>query len=169
MARAALPGTPLAPGAARMVRETLADWGELALPGAEIVRERLAEDAVLVVSELVTNAVVHAGTDVELLCRLEITDGGAVGAVVRWSSPTAIPGGRSTRGVGRTGFRHTGVRAGAAVGRLPVGGVGGSRIGPGSRPICGRGCPWTGGWVSRRGWALRVGWVSRVSWVLKVG
>ncbi|MEV4446441.1 ATP-binding SpoIIE family protein phosphatase [Streptomyces mirabilis] len=83
MARAALPGTPLAPGAARrMVRETLADWGELALPGAEIVRERLAEDAVLVVSELVTNAVVHAGTDVELLCRLEITDGGAVGAVV---------------------------------------------------------------------------------------
>jgi serine phosphatase RsbU (regulator of sigma subunit)/anti-sigma regulatory factor (Ser/Thr protein kinase) len=83
MARAALPGTPLAPGAARrMVREALADWGELALPGAEIVRERLAEDAVLVVSELVTNAVVHAGTDVELLCRLEITDGGAVGAVV---------------------------------------------------------------------------------------
>jgi serine phosphatase RsbU (regulator of sigma subunit)/anti-sigma regulatory factor (Ser/Thr protein kinase) len=83
IARAALPGTPLAPGAARrMVREALADWGELALPGAEIVRERLAEDAVLVVSELVTNAVVHAGTDVELLCRLEITDGGAVGAVV---------------------------------------------------------------------------------------
>jgi serine phosphatase RsbU (regulator of sigma subunit)/anti-sigma regulatory factor (Ser/Thr protein kinase) len=65
-----------------MVREALADWGELALPGAEIVRERLAEDTVLVVSELVTNAVVHAGTDVELLCRLEITDGGAVGAVV---------------------------------------------------------------------------------------
>jgi serine phosphatase RsbU (regulator of sigma subunit)/anti-sigma regulatory factor (Ser/Thr protein kinase) len=83
IARAALPGTPLAPGAARrMVREALADWGELALPGAEIVRERLAEDTVLVVSELVTNAVVHAGTDVELLCRLEITDGGAVGAVV---------------------------------------------------------------------------------------
>ncbi|MEU9287581.1 ATP-binding SpoIIE family protein phosphatase [Streptomyces sp. NPDC048275] len=83
MARAALPGTPLAPGAARrLVREALADWAELALPGAEIVGERLAEDAVVIVSELVTNAVVHAGTDVELLCRLDITADGAVGAVV---------------------------------------------------------------------------------------
>nr|WP_248001918.1 hypothetical protein [Streptomyces sp. RPA4-2] len=65
---AALPGTPLAPGAARrLVREALADWAALALPGAETVGERLRDDAVVIVSELVTNAVVHAGTDVELV------------------------------------------------------------------------------------------------------
>ncbi|MFC7264749.1 SpoIIE family protein phosphatase [Streptomyces lutosisoli] len=72
IARTSLPGTPLAPGAARrFVRGALADWAELALPGAEIIDDRLIDDAVVVVSELVTNAVVHAGTDVELLCRLE--------------------------------------------------------------------------------------------------
>ncbi|MFE4550940.1 SpoIIE family protein phosphatase [Streptomyces sp. NPDC056785] len=75
--RAALPGTPLAPGAARgLVREALADWAALALPGAVTVGERLRDDAVVIVSELVTNAVVHAGTDVELRCRLETGDDG---------------------------------------------------------------------------------------------
>nr|WP_246458968.1 SpoIIE family protein phosphatase [Streptomyces himalayensis] len=38
---------------------------------AASVAERLIDDALVLVSELVTNAVVHAGTDVELLCRLE--------------------------------------------------------------------------------------------------
>ncbi|MFD7933927.1 SpoIIE family protein phosphatase [Streptomyces sp. NPDC059755] len=42
------------------------ETGDAGEPG-----ERLAEDTTLVVSELVTNAVVHAGTDVELACRLE--------------------------------------------------------------------------------------------------
>ncbi|WP_405831769.1 SpoIIE family protein phosphatase [Streptomyces sp. NBC_01176] len=80
--RAALPGTPLAPGAARrLVREALADWAALALPGAETVGERLRDDAVVIVSELVTNAVVHAGTDVELVCRLEIGDDAGPGAL----------------------------------------------------------------------------------------
>ncbi|MES4887742.1 ATP-binding SpoIIE family protein phosphatase [Streptomyces sp. NPDC096012] len=64
--RTALAGSPLAPGSARaLVRAALAQ-----APG---VSARLADDAVAVVSELVTNAVVHAGTDVELEWRLEGT------------------------------------------------------------------------------------------------
>lgn len=85
--RATLNGSPLAPGAARqLVRAALAEWAGLGLLGAKGAGqtgqtgevgevgepgERLAEDTTLVVSELVTNAVVHAGTDVELACRLE--------------------------------------------------------------------------------------------------
>ncbi|WP_442805053.1 ATP-binding protein, partial [Streptomyces luteogriseus] len=71
-ARATLSGSSLAPGAARaLVRAALAEWTGLGLPGAEHLTDRLADDATLVVSELVTNAVVHAGTDVEMECRLE--------------------------------------------------------------------------------------------------
>ncbi|MZF87779.1 ATP-binding protein, partial [Streptomyces sp. SID5643] len=69
---ATLPGSSLAPGAARaLVRAALTEWTGLGLPGAEHLTDRLADDAALVVSELVTNAVVHAGTDVEMECRLE--------------------------------------------------------------------------------------------------
>ncbi|MET9500686.1 SpoIIE family protein phosphatase [Streptomyces sp. NPDC006622] len=69
---ATLTGSSLAPGAARdLVRVAFAEWTALELPGARELAGRLAEDAILVVSELVTNAVVHAGTDVDLLCRLE--------------------------------------------------------------------------------------------------
>ncbi|MGW0819994.1 SpoIIE family protein phosphatase [Streptomyces sp. NPDC002845] len=72
VARVSLPGSPLAPGAARrFARATLAEWAELGLPGAETVVARLAEDVQVVVSELVTNAVVHAGTDVEVVCRID--------------------------------------------------------------------------------------------------
>jgi serine phosphatase RsbU (regulator of sigma subunit)/anti-sigma regulatory factor (Ser/Thr protein kinase) len=72
VARATLPGSPLAPGAARrFVRAALAEWAELGLPGAADLPARLAEDVLVVVSELVTNAVVHAGTEVELFCRLD--------------------------------------------------------------------------------------------------
>ncbi|MFE9442693.1 SpoIIE family protein phosphatase [Streptomyces sp. NPDC006602] len=78
-AHAALPGNSLAPGAARaLLRATLADWAERALPGTENLTDRLADDAVVLVSELVTNAVVHAGTDVELICRLEPETGALV-------------------------------------------------------------------------------------------
>ncbi|MFG3439769.1 SpoIIE family protein phosphatase [Nonomuraea sp. NPDC047897] len=57
----AFDGTPHAPAAARrFVRRVLADWR----------LGHLADDAVLLTSELVTNAVVHAGTAVELTCRL---------------------------------------------------------------------------------------------------
>ncbi|WP_243869694.1 ATP-binding SpoIIE family protein phosphatase [Streptomyces liangshanensis] len=83
--RTSLPGNPLAPAAARrFARAALADWTSLGLlatcifcPGengcspGQHSTDLLADDAVLIVDELVTNAVVHAGTDVELLCRLE--------------------------------------------------------------------------------------------------
>ncbi|MEU8396467.1 SpoIIE family protein phosphatase [Nonomuraea sp. NPDC048892] len=59
----AFDGSPHAPAHARkFVRQVLAEW-RLA---------HLAEDAVLLTSELVTNAVVHAGTGVELTCRLDV-------------------------------------------------------------------------------------------------
>ncbi|MDG9690745.1 SpoIIE family protein phosphatase [Streptomyces sp. DH17] len=73
-ARVTLLGSSLAPGAARaMVRAALADWSALGLPGTDQLTEHLAADALVAVSELVTNAVVHAGTDVEVVCRLEQT------------------------------------------------------------------------------------------------
>ncbi|GAA4605360.1 hypothetical protein GCM10023177_67310 [Streptomyces violaceoruber] len=73
-ARVTLLGSSLAPGAARaMVRAALADWSALGLPGTEQLTERLAAEALVVVSELVTNAVVHAGTDVEVGFQVEGT------------------------------------------------------------------------------------------------
>ncbi|MEO3872335.1 SpoIIE family protein phosphatase [Nonomuraea sp. B12E4] len=58
----AFDGTPHAPAHARkFVRQVLGEWR----------LNHLAEDAVLLASELVTNAVVHAGTGVELTCRLD--------------------------------------------------------------------------------------------------
>ncbi|MET9729466.1 SpoIIE family protein phosphatase [Streptomyces sp. NPDC006458] len=70
--RTTVSGGPLAPAAARgLARGAFRQWTELGVPGADLLGERLAGDALVVVSELVTNAVVHAGTDVELACRLE--------------------------------------------------------------------------------------------------
>ncbi|WP_260333599.1 SpoIIE family protein phosphatase [Streptomyces beigongshangae] len=67
-----MPGNPFAPGTARrFVRSVLAQWAELASHEEELITDRLVGDALVVVSELVTNAVVHAGTDVELLCRFD--------------------------------------------------------------------------------------------------
>ncbi|MFF3938003.1 SpoIIE family protein phosphatase [Streptomyces phaeofaciens] len=88
-----LTGSSLAPGTARdLVRATLVEWAGLGLPGAEKLAERLAEDAILVVSELVTNAVVHAGTDVGLLCRLEAgPEGCAVVVEVSDHHPSRAP------------------------------------------------------------------------------
>ncbi|MFI2235284.1 SpoIIE family protein phosphatase [Streptomyces chrestomyceticus] len=76
--RSSLPGNPRAAAAARQfVRAVLADWVTRSLPGSDALGDRLADEAVLLVSELVTNVVVHAGTTVELLCRLEAgTDAG---------------------------------------------------------------------------------------------
>ncbi|MFE6036164.1 SpoIIE family protein phosphatase [Streptomyces sp. NPDC056452] len=72
VARTSLPGIPLAPSAARrFVRAALADWTSLGLPAAGGFSDRVTDDAVTVANELVTNAVVHAGTAVELLFRLE--------------------------------------------------------------------------------------------------
>ncbi|MGQ4383437.1 SpoIIE family protein phosphatase [Streptomyces sp. SAS_270] len=98
VARTSLPGTPLAPGAAReFVRAALAGWTEPAAPGAESEaraqavagsadarrrRDWPVDDAMVVVSELVTNAVVHAGTDVEAVCRLEAAADGSPGTLL---------------------------------------------------------------------------------------
>ncbi|GGW18353.1 hypothetical protein GCM10010501_45090 [Streptomyces libani subsp. rufus] len=80
--RAALPGSPLAPGSARaLLRAALAE-----APG---VSARLADDAMAVVSELVTNAVVHAGTDVQVEWRLEET--GAFVVEVHDQHPSRAP------------------------------------------------------------------------------
>ncbi|MFJ9635400.1 SpoIIE family protein phosphatase [Streptomyces sp. NPDC101178] len=74
--RTSLPGIPLAPSAARrFVRAALAEWTGLGVPAAVGFSDRLADDAVTVTNELVTNAVVHAGTTVDLVLRLE-EDGG---------------------------------------------------------------------------------------------
>ncbi|MFF5841582.1 SpoIIE family protein phosphatase [Streptomyces massasporeus] len=95
-AHATLPGSSLAPGAARaLVRAAVAEWTGLGLPGAEHLTDRLADDATLVVSELVTNAVVHAGTDVEMECRLEADTSDTAALVVEVSDhhPSRAPRG----------------------------------------------------------------------------
>ncbi|WP_443043211.1 SpoIIE family protein phosphatase [Streptomyces sp. HM190] len=83
VARLSLPGGPLAPGAARrFVGNVLQEWADHELPGTAAFGGRLVEDALVVVSELVTNAVVHAGTDVEVLCRHDRDDRTAAGWLV---------------------------------------------------------------------------------------
>ncbi|MEU6480909.1 ATP-binding SpoIIE family protein phosphatase [Streptomyces sp. NPDC047017] len=73
--RSSLPGSPVAPGSARaLVRAAFREWRGLGLA----VPDRLADEVLVVVSELVTNAVVHAGTHVELSCRLEPDTGACV-------------------------------------------------------------------------------------------
>jgi Histidine kinase-like ATPase domain len=66
VATAAYAPEPAAVGAARrFVRDTLRSW-QLAGPAWG----QLVDDAVLLTSELVTNAVLHAGTPVQVTCRL---------------------------------------------------------------------------------------------------
>lgn len=72
VATAAYQPEPTAAAAARrFVRDTLQTW---LITGAAADGHGLVDDAVLLTSELVTNAVVHAGTPVEVSCKL--TDGG---------------------------------------------------------------------------------------------
>ncbi|MEU5717439.1 ATP-binding SpoIIE family protein phosphatase [Streptomyces sp. NPDC020403] len=81
--RTSLPGIPQAPSAGRrFVRAALAGWTALGLPSTGEFGDRLADDAVTVANELVTNAVVHAGTTVELLLRLEEAAGREPAALV---------------------------------------------------------------------------------------
>ncbi|MFI9819008.1 SpoIIE family protein phosphatase [Streptomyces sp. NPDC052013] len=90
-AEATLSGSSLAPGSARaLVRAALAEWAEQRLPGSEHLTARTVEDATLIASELVTNAVVHAGTDVQLTCRLE-DDTGALVVEVADRYPSSAP------------------------------------------------------------------------------
>ncbi len=67
-ATAAYQAEPAAAAAARrFVRDTLRSWP---LPGHDDRPDTLIDDAVLLTSELVTNAIVHAGTSVHVTCRL---------------------------------------------------------------------------------------------------
>ncbi|WP_225837071.1 SpoIIE family protein phosphatase [Streptomyces sp. NK08204] len=84
-----LPGSPLAPGTARaLLRAAFAEWADQGLLGPE-GGARLADDAMAVVSELVTNAVVHAGTDVDVAWCLE--DTGAFVVEVSDQHPSRAP------------------------------------------------------------------------------
>ena len=104
VASAAYLPEPAAVAAARkFVRDTLRSWLDTA-PGAE-ADGGLVDDAVLLTSELVTNAVVHAGTQVQVTCKLAA---GAVEVVVRDSHPARMvpgPAPDDTAAAERTGGR----------------------------------------------------------------
>ncbi|MBO2455482.1 SpoIIE family protein phosphatase [Actinomadura barringtoniae] len=72
-----VPESTAVPAARGLVRRTLRAWG---LPYDRV------EDAVLIASELVTNAVVHAGTDVRLSCLLD-----AAGTILRVEVRDELP------------------------------------------------------------------------------
>ena len=73
--------------ARKFVRETLQGWLDTRPAAADT---ELVDDAVLLTSELVTNAVVHAGTQVQVTCKLAAS---AVEVVVRDSHPARmVPG-----------------------------------------------------------------------------
>jgi anti-sigma regulatory factor (Ser/Thr protein kinase) len=85
VATAAYQPEPTAAAAARrFVRDTLHTW---LIGGATIEGDGLIDDAVLLTSELVTNAVVHAGTPVEVTCKL---NGGGVEVVVSDEHPARL-------------------------------------------------------------------------------
>ena len=85
VATAAYQPEPTAAAAARrFVRDTLQAWFT---SGAATVGHGLVDDAVLLTSELVTNAVVHAGTPVEVTCKLT---GGGVEVVVSDGHPARL-------------------------------------------------------------------------------
>jgi anti-sigma regulatory factor (Ser/Thr protein kinase) len=68
VATAAYQPVPAAAAAARhFVRDTLQSWE---LTGRSDEQDALVDDAILLTSELVTNAVLHAGTPVQVTCRI---------------------------------------------------------------------------------------------------
>jgi len=85
VATAAYQPEPAAAAAARrFVRDTLRTWQ---VAGQSVSQDELVDDAVLLTSELVTNAVVHAGTPVQVTCRLAH---GAVEVVVLDRHPVQL-------------------------------------------------------------------------------
>jgi anti-sigma regulatory factor (Ser/Thr protein kinase) len=85
VATAAYQPVPAAAAAARrFVRDTLRSWELAGEPGEASERATLVDDAVLLTSELVTNAVLHAGTPVQVTCRLlgDMSDGAVEIAVL---------------------------------------------------------------------------------------
>lgn len=86
------------PRARDFTRQALHDWGWLPADNAD--RRAAAEDALLVVSELVTNACLHAGgpEELRLWChakalRMEVTDGGSGAPAPRTPHRPGRPGG----------------------------------------------------------------------------
>ncbi|MFI8101104.1 ATP-binding protein [Streptomyces sp. NPDC086023] len=113
--RLELAGASLPSARARaFTRRTLADW---AWSGGS---PRAAEDAVLVVAELVANAVVHAGGALDVTLdargprlRMEVGDGAPELAVPRRHRRRALPGGHGLFIVERAAARWGVVRRGA--------------------------------------------------------
>ncbi len=103
--RTGLPGDPFTPAAARrFARAALDEWADTVPLDLTV-----ADDAVLVVSELVTNAVVHAGTAVELVVRLaEDAEDAPAAVVVEVSDhhPTRTVAGRDPAGTAHGGGLH---------------------------------------------------------------
>jgi anti-sigma regulatory factor (Ser/Thr protein kinase) len=99
---------PEAAAAARgFVRETLGSWQRA---GLDLGRDGLVDDAVLLTSELVTNAVLHAGTPLRLTCRL--VDGAVEIAVVDYSPAHLVDDPQaSTAPADRTSGRGLGLPA----------------------------------------------------------
>jgi hypothetical protein len=97
--RILLAGAPgIVPRARDFTRQALYDWGWL--PASTADRKAAAEDVLLVVSELVTNACLHAGGPDELrlhytpkAIRLEVADGGAGDPALRNPHRAGRPGG----------------------------------------------------------------------------
>jgi anti-sigma regulatory factor (Ser/Thr protein kinase) len=89
VATAAYQPVPAAAAAARrFVRDTLQSWE---LTGPSGGQDALVDDAVLLTSELVTNAVLHAGTPVQVTCRLLGDEpGGAVEIAVLDRQPAQL-------------------------------------------------------------------------------
>ncbi|WP_432092776.1 SpoIIE family protein phosphatase [Streptomyces sp. bgisy100] len=76
VSRTSLAANQLAASRARtFVRAVLAERPVPRLSASRAITDRLVDDAELLVSELVTNAVMHAGTDIDVVCYLETGDG----------------------------------------------------------------------------------------------
>ena len=105
--RKELPASQLAPSRARsfvraVITERAVRTSSLGPPA-----ERLADEAALLADELATNALVHAGTPMDVVCYVEKEPGpvgkltGALIEVVDRQPSGAVPGGRTSAGGGR--------------------------------------------------------------------
>lgn len=80
VARMRIPANEFAASAARrFLRAVLTERTALHFPKAPAIGDRLLDDAVLLVSELVTGAATHTGFEVEVACCLEVGDGSPAG------------------------------------------------------------------------------------------
>jgi anti-sigma regulatory factor (Ser/Thr protein kinase) len=107
--RLALAGATGTVGRCRVfTREALLDWHWL--PGATEEQHEVGEDVLLLVSELVTNACLHAGgpTELALHCtreRVEVSDGSGRQPAPRTPHVAARPGGHGLHIVARLAAR----------------------------------------------------------------